>query len=89
MYKHFRKRKTCINILILNLFRYHEINTSYLWPLQSQKVLKVMAISFQTLISVYVCVHTFFWLTLHIYTLAVKKNYSSSVFLIAWGSHCL
>ena len=54
MYTHFRKRKTSIN-----LFRYHEINASYLWPLQLQEVLKVVAISFQTLISVYVyvCMH--------------------------------
>ncbi|XP_054860899.1 uncharacterized protein LOC118469362 isoform X2 [Amphiprion ocellaris] len=48
MFTHIRKRKTCINISIPNLFRHHEINKSYLWPLQLQEVLKVVATGFQT-----------------------------------------
>lgn len=46
-----RKRKIYINILILNLLRHHEINISSLWPPQSQEVLKVIPIRFQTFIS--------------------------------------
>lgn len=43
-----RKRKTCRNILIPNLLRHHESNTSYLWPLQLSEVLfKVVALCFQ------------------------------------------
>ena len=46
----FQEKKTCITILKQNLLRRHEINASYLRPLRLQAVLKVMAISFQTLI---------------------------------------
>lgn len=43
MYTHSRKGKTCIDIVILNLCRHHEINTSYLWTRQSQDMLKMVA----------------------------------------------
>lgn len=36
-----RKRKTFLNISIPNVFRDHEINVSYLWPMLLEEVLKV------------------------------------------------
>lgn len=48
MYTHIGKRKTYISVSIAYLFRRHEINRSYLWSLQLQEVLKVVAAGFQT-----------------------------------------
>lgn len=42
-----RKRKTCINTLILSLLRHLEIHTSSLWPLPLRERLKVAAVSCQ------------------------------------------
>lgn len=51
MYTQFRKLKTCIVIANkLDLFRYHDINTSYLWILQVKDILKILVLSFQILI---------------------------------------
>lgn len=52
---HFRKRKACINIVILDVLR-HEIKTSYLWPLKLQEVLRVVVtVSFQIFINAVNC----------------------------------
>lgn len=39
----------------IKLFRHHEINTSRIWTLQSQEMLKFVAFSFQTFISMTNC----------------------------------
>lgn len=48
MYTHIMKWKTCINIVVPNLFWHHSMNKSHLWPWQLWEVLKVAAIDFQT-----------------------------------------
>lgn len=52
-----RKRKTCLNISIPNLLRHHKMNTSDLWPLPWQEVLKVVVLGFQTLM----CMANYCW----------------------------
>lgn len=43
--------KSCINILILNVWRLHEINTSHFLPLLFQEILKEVEFSIQIFIS--------------------------------------
>lgn len=50
-YTHFRKWKTFIDILKRNLFMHPEINTSYLWTLQSQVMLQMVAFSYHAFIN--------------------------------------
>jgi len=44
MYTHFKKGKTCIKIVILNIYRQQKMNTSHVCLLQLQELLKVVTI---------------------------------------------
>lgn len=65
---------------MLNVLRYHELNTSYFWPLQLQEALKVEVLKSRHLLVWsaaevwYIFLTVSFCLSIYIHTLGMQNN---------------